>query len=88
MIELIQGEGGVVPVDSEFVKEIAHICEEKDLVFVVDEIQTGVSRTGTFFCYEQFGVDVYKRQVYDYTESVPVHIYQEDCRISLDELFH
>lgn len=56
MIELIQGEGGVVPVDSEFVKEIAHICEEKDLVFVVDEIQTGVSRTGTFFCYEQFGV--------------------------------
>lgn len=56
MIELIQGEGGVVPVDADFVKEIAKICQEKDLVFIVDEIQTGVSRTGTFFCFEQFDI--------------------------------
>ncbi|MCI8582412.1 MAG: aspartate aminotransferase family protein [Dorea sp.] len=56
MIELIQGEGGVVPVDSEFVKEVARICQEKDLIFIIDEIQTGISRTGTFLCYEQFGV--------------------------------
>lgn len=56
MLELIQGEGGVVPVDEAFVKEVARICEEKDLVFIVDEIQTGISRTGTFLCYEQFGV--------------------------------
>lgn len=56
MLELIQGEGGVVPVDQAFVTEVARICEEKDLVFVVDEIQTGISRTGTFLCYEQFGV--------------------------------
>lgn len=56
MIELIQGEGGVVPVDAEFVKEIERICREKDLVFAVDEVQTGISRTGTFLCYEQFGV--------------------------------
>ncbi|MDO4474349.1 MAG: aspartate aminotransferase family protein [Eubacteriales bacterium] len=57
MLELIQGEGGVVPVDQAFVTEVARICEEKDLVFVVDEIQTGISRTGTFLCYEQFGVE-------------------------------
>lgn len=56
MIELIQGEGGVVPVAADFVKEIEAICREKDLVFIIDEIQTGVSRTGTFLCYEQFGV--------------------------------
>lgn len=56
MIELIQGEGGVVPVDAEFVGEVARICEEKDLVFAVDEVQTGIGRTGTFLCYEQFGV--------------------------------
>ena len=56
MIELIQGEGGVVPVDGAFVKEAARICQEKDLVFVIDEVQTGIGRTGTFLCYEQFGV--------------------------------
>lgn len=56
MIELIQGEGGVVPVDAAYVKEIERICQEKDLVFVIDEIQTGISRTGTFLCYEQYGV--------------------------------
>lgn len=56
MLELIQGEGGVMPVDKAFVQEVARICEERDLVFVVDEIQTGIGRTGTFLCYEQFGV--------------------------------
>lgn len=56
MIELIQGEGGVVPVDEAFVKEAARICQEKDLVFMIDEVQTGIGRTGTFLCYEQFGV--------------------------------
>lgn len=56
MIELIQGEGGVVPVDGAFVKEAARICQEKDLIFVIDEVQTGIGRTGTFLCYEQFGV--------------------------------
>ena len=37
-------------------KEVARICQEKDLIFIIDEIQTGISRTGTFLCYEQFGV--------------------------------
>lgn len=56
MIELIQGEGGVVPMDKDFVKEVEKVCKEKDLVFVIDEVQTGISRTGTFLCYEQFDV--------------------------------
>lgn len=56
MIELIQGEGGVVPVSQEFVKRIEEICMERDLVFVIDEVQTGIARTGTLLCYEQYGV--------------------------------
>ena len=56
MIELIQGEGGVVPVSQEFVKRIEEICRERDLVFVIDEVQTGIARTGTLLCYEQYGV--------------------------------
>ena len=56
MIELIQGEGGVVPVSPEFVKRVDEICKEKDLVFVIDEVQTGIGRTGTLLCYEQYGI--------------------------------
>lgn len=56
MIELIQGEGGVVPVAPEFVKRVDEICKEKDLVFVIDEVQTGIGRTGTLLCYEQYGI--------------------------------
>ena len=56
MIELIQGEGGVVPVPREFVKRVDEICKEKDLVFVIDEVQTGIGRTGTLLCYEQYDI--------------------------------
>ena len=57
MIELIQGEGGVVPVSREFVKRVDEICKEKDLVFVIDEVQTGIGRTGTLLCYEQYDIN-------------------------------
>lgn len=56
MIELIQGEGGVVPVSREFVKRVDELCKEKDLVFVIDEVQTGIGRTGTLLCYEQYDI--------------------------------
>ena len=55
-IELIQGEGGVMPLDKEFVGEIEKICKEKDILFMVDEVQTGVSRTGAFYCYQNYGI--------------------------------
>lgn len=57
MIELIQGEGGVVPVSREFVKRVDEICKEKDIVFVIDEVQTGIGRTGTLLCYEQYDIE-------------------------------
>ena len=56
MLELIQGEGGVLPLDQEFVKETEKICRKKDILLLIDEVQTGIGRTGTLFCYEQYGV--------------------------------
>ena len=56
MIEFIQGEGGVLPLDREFVTELAALCKEKNLRLLADEVQTGVGRTGTFYCCEQYGV--------------------------------
>lgn len=56
MMEMIQGEGGVLPLDKEYVQAIAKVCAEKDILLVVDEVQTGNGRTGTLFAYEQFGI--------------------------------
>lgn len=56
MVELIQGEGGVNPLDKEFVQQLADYCKENDLLLIIDEVQTGVGRTGTLYCYEQFGI--------------------------------
>ncbi|OUQ34846.1 aspartate aminotransferase family protein [Faecalibacterium sp. An122] len=56
MLELVQGEGGVVPLDQEFVQAVRTLCDEKDLVLIVDEVQTGVGRTGTFLACEQFNL--------------------------------
>jgi acetylornithine/N-succinyldiaminopimelate aminotransferase len=56
IIETVQGEGGVVALEAAFVREIAAICAERDILFIVDEVQTGIGRTGKFYAYEHFGV--------------------------------
>jgi len=56
MVELVQGEGGVIPADPAFVQGLVDLCREKDLLFIVDEVQTGFGRTGRMFAYEQFGI--------------------------------
>ena len=56
-IELIQGEGGVMPLTQEFVDAAAKLCKEKDILLMIDEVQTGISRTGTVYCYEQYGIE-------------------------------
>ncbi len=56
-IELVQGEGGVMPLSEDFVRTAADICKEKDILLMIDEVQTGISRTGTFFCYQQYGIE-------------------------------
>lgn len=56
MVELVQGEGGVYPLDQAYVRELAEFCEENDILLLVDEVQTGVGRTGTLFAYQQYGL--------------------------------
>ena len=56
LVEFIQGEGGVLPLEKTFVKQLETLCQEKDILLIADEVQTGVGRTGTFYCYEQYGV--------------------------------
>ena len=55
MMELIQGEGGVIPLDKEYVLKVKEYCKKNDILFIVDEVQTGVGRTGKFLCSEHFG---------------------------------
>ena len=56
MIEFIQGEGGVNDISQQFVDEITRICHEKDILFIADEVQTGIGRTGKFMAYQHYGV--------------------------------
>ena len=56
MMEPIQGESGVHPLDPEYVKAVRNICDENGLLLIFDEIQTGMGRTGKLFAYEHYGV--------------------------------
>ena len=56
MMEMIQGEGGVLPLDKEFVQGVAKFCKEHDILLIVDEVQTGIGRCGSLFAYEQYGI--------------------------------
>lgn len=57
MLELIQGEGGVRPLDPKEVQAIAALCREKDWLLLVDEVQTGIGRTGAFYAYQGYGIE-------------------------------
>ena len=57
LMELIQGEGGVLPLDAAFVQEVASFCKSRDILLLIDEVQTGVGRTGTLFCFQQYGIE-------------------------------
>ena len=56
ILEMIQGEGGVLPLDKAYVHAVCAYCKEHDILVCVDEVQTGIGRTGTLFCYEQYGI--------------------------------
>jgi len=57
MLEMVQAEGGVIPVDPAFVKAIARLCEERGLLLIVDEVQTGMGRTGKLFAFQHYGIE-------------------------------
>ena len=57
MMEIIQGEGGVLPLDGEFVKGVAKYAKENDIVLMIDEVQTGNGRTGELYAYMNYGIE-------------------------------
>lgn len=57
MIELIQGESGVHPMDKEYVEKLRSFCDEKDILLIFDEVQTGMGRTGRLFAHDLYGVE-------------------------------
>jgi acetylornithine aminotransferase len=56
MLELIQGEGGVVVADQAYLRAVRDLCSQKGILLIVDEVQTGMGRTGRLFAYDQFGI--------------------------------
>ena len=56
ILETVQGEGGIYPADPEFLKGVRALCDEKDILLILDEIQCGMSRTGSMFAWQQYGV--------------------------------
>jgi acetylornithine/succinyldiaminopimelate/putrescine aminotransferase len=57
MLEPIQGEGGVNLPDDNYLKAVQDLCQQKGVLFILDEIQTGIGRTGSLFAYEHYGVE-------------------------------
>lgn len=57
ILETVQGEGGIYPVDPEFLKGVRKLCDEKDIVMILDEIQCGMGRTGNYFAWQEYGVE-------------------------------
>ena len=56
LLECVQGEGGVNVLDRDFVRGIADVCAQKDIILMIDEVQTGNGRTGTLYAYMQYGI--------------------------------
>ena len=57
MIETLQGEGGVVPLDVEYLAAVRQLCDDRDLALIVDDVQAGMGRTGTWFSWQQLGFE-------------------------------
>ncbi|HUE78869.1 MAG TPA: aspartate aminotransferase family protein [Sphingomicrobium sp.] len=57
LLEPVQGEGGIRPASTAFMQGLRAICDERDLMLVLDEVQCGVARTGTLYAYEQYGIE-------------------------------
>lgn len=57
LMEMVQGEGGVIPMGESFVKGLEKLCDQHDVLLMIDEVQTGVGRTGSLYCYEQYGIE-------------------------------
>ena len=56
IMETVQGEGGIHPSDKAFLQEVRRLCDEKDMLLILDEVQCGMGRTGSMFAWQQYGV--------------------------------
>lgn len=57
MVETTQGEGGVVPMEAEYLRGLRALCDEREILLIVDDVQAGVGRTGTWFSWQQLGFE-------------------------------
>ena len=56
ILETVQGEGGLYPADKEFLTKVRQLCDEEDILLILDEVQCGMGRTGTMYAFEQYGI--------------------------------
>ena len=56
IMETVQGEGGLYPADKEFIEKVRQLCDEKDILLILDEVQCGMGRTGTMYAFQQYGI--------------------------------
>ena len=56
IMETVQGEGGIFPADKEFLTKVRKLCDEKDILLILDEIQCGMGRTGSMFAWQRYGI--------------------------------
>ena len=54
MLEVIQGEAGIIELSEEYLKHVEAVCQEKDILFIIDEVQTGMGRTGYAFAHQKY----------------------------------
>lgn len=57
ILETLQGEGGIYPADPKFLQGVRALCDEQDILLILDEIQCGMGRTGKMFCYQHYGIE-------------------------------
>lgn len=57
LLEPVQGEGGIIPAEGEYLKALRKLCDEREILFLFDEVQCGMGRTGTFFAYQGYGIE-------------------------------
>lgn len=57
MLELVQGEGGVIVADKTYVQQVRQLCDENNILLIIDEVQTGLGRLGDMFAYESYGIE-------------------------------
>ena len=56
ILETVQGEGGIYPATEDFLQKVRKLCDEKDILMILDEIQCGMGRTGTMFAWQRYGI--------------------------------